>query len=176
MTKHTALIIIDVQVGIISDPDYPISEAEALLGKIRMLIDKAHASQAPIIYIQHTEDDQEILGRGNPGWAIHPAISPLDTDYTVTKKTPDSFHNTKLGEILTQLEIQQLVIVGLQTEYCVDTSCRRAFSLGYKTILVKDAHSTSDSPVLSALQIIAHHNRVLGGSFVTLIDADKIIF
>lgn len=171
-----ALIIIDVQIGIIADPDYPIYDASKLLGNIVSLIDKAHASGAPVIYIQHTERDEDVLGQGNPGWFIHPDISPIEEDIIIMKSTPDAFHMTNLLDVLNELDVGKLVIAGLQTEYCVDTTCRRAFSLGYKTILAKDAHSTADSVSLSATQIIAHHNQVLGNWFVSLVNSDDIRF
>jgi len=55
-----------------------------------------------------------------------------------------------------------LIICGLQTDFCVDTTVRRAFTLGYHVTLVADAHSTLDNGVLTAAQIIAHHNATLG--------------
>jgi nicotinamidase-related amidase len=69
-----------------------------------------------------------------------------------------------------------LVVAGIQTEYCVDTTCRRAYSLGYDVTLVQDGHSTWDTPDLCAPQIIAHHNRTLGGWFVTPQAAEAIAF
>ena len=176
MPSNTALIIIDVQIGIIADPDYPIYDAAKLLTNIRSLIDKAHASDIPVIYIQHTEKDGEGLGKGNSGWFIHPDISPGEEDIVIVKTTPDAFHNTNLLDVLHKLEVGKLVIAGLQTEYCIDTTCRRAFSLGYKTILAKDAHSTADSASLSAKQIIRHHNQVLGSWFVALANSEDIRF
>jgi len=79
-----------------------------------------------------------------------------------------------LGRELDIRGIKKLVITGLQTEYCVDTTCRRAYSLGYDVVLVKDAHSTWDSGDLSAQQIIDHHNNVLGGWFVTLKNEEDV--
>lgn len=64
----------------------------------------------------------------------------------------------------------------IQTEYCIDTTCRRAFILGYNTFLVKDGHSTWNSPILTADQIIDQHNRVLGGYFVSLKKLNDIDF
>ena len=49
------------------------------------------------------------------------------------------------------------------TEYCVDTTCRRAVTLGYDVTLVADAHLTRNTPILTAAQIIAHHNLLLEG-------------
>jgi nicotinamidase-related amidase len=62
----------------------------------------------------------------------------------------------------------------MQTEFCIDTTCRRAYSLGYEIILVEDAHSTWNNNVLQAPQIIAHHNLVLGDWFSKLLPADNI--
>jgi nicotinamidase-related amidase len=73
-------------------------------------------------------------------------------------------------------DVGKLVVVGLQTEYCVDTTCRRAYGLGYEVILVRDAHSTWDMGGMSASQIIDHHNNVLGGWFVTLKDEKDVSF
>ena len=72
--------------------------------------------------------------------------------------------------------IGHLIIAGIQTEYCVDTTCRRGCSLGYEVTLVEDAHSTWDTEHLTASQIIDHHNQVLSGWFVTLEAARRIKF
>ncbi len=72
--------------------------------------------------------------------------------------------------------IAKLVVAGIQTECCVDTTCRRASSLGYQTTLVRDAHSTWDSRTLSAAQIITHHNEALDGWFVTPKPSSEIAF
>lgn len=72
--------------------------------------------------------------------------------------------------------VRKLVITGLQTAYCVDTTCRRAYSLGYETVLVSDGHSTLDSDILKASQIIAHHNEVLGSQFATVLSASEVTF
>lgn len=79
----------------------------------------------------------------------------------IQKTTPDSFYKTKLYEELQKLHIEHLVVAGIQSEVCVDTTCRNAYSLNYKITLVLDAHSTWDSEELSAQQTINHHNQVL---------------
>ncbi|MCJ7989403.1 isochorismatase family protein [Priestia sp. OVS21] len=93
------------------------------------------------------------------------------------KSSWDAFYQTTLYKKLQELEIGKLVIAGMQTEFCLDTTCRRAYSLVYKeNILVKDAHSTFDTAVLSASKIVEHHNNMLGGRFVTLEEVNEIIF
>ncbi|MNF08264.1 hypothetical protein D3C80_2086410 [compost metagenome] len=64
----------------------------------------------------------------------------------------------------------------MQTEFCLDTTCRRAYSMGYSNILVQDAHSTFDNANFSGEEIVRHHNGVLGGRFASLRKADEIVF
>lgn len=163
-TSHgTALLVIDVQVGMF-DPSDPVHDAEALLGVISGLIDKARAAEVPVVYIQHDSGPYgpgERLNHGTPGWEIHPAIAPRAGDVVVEKNTPDAFHKTSLQQELQALGVTSVVLCGIQSEFCVDTTCRRAVSLGYKATLVSDGHSTWASKQLTADQIRAHHNRVL---------------
>ncbi|BCQ42632.1 hypothetical protein ERHA55_01590 [Erwinia rhapontici] len=64
----------------------------------------------------------------------------------------------------------------MKTEYCVDTTCRAAADRGFEVVLVSDAHSTTDNAVLTAEQIIAHHNATLSGPFVQLLTTQEIRF
>ncbi|MGN7385790.1 isochorismatase family protein [Sporosarcina sp. SAFN-015] len=98
---------------------------------------------------------------GSEGWEIHAEIEPHLNDVIIQKATPDSFLNTTLEEELYKKGIKNIYISGIQTEACVDTTCRRAFSMGYKVTLLSDAHSTWNSSEISAQQIINHHNGVL---------------
>lgn len=99
---------------------------------------------------------------------IHSSIAPHEVGVVIQKTTPDSVHETNLDETLKAAAIENVIIAGNQTEYCIDTTSRRAMSLGYDVTLVENAHRTWDSNTLNAQQIIDHHNEVLGNAFVTL--------
>lgn len=60
--------------------------------------------------------------------------------------------------------------------FCIDTTCRAAPELGFRTVLISDAHTTMDNDYLSASDIIAHHNNTLAGPFVTLSTARDWLF
>jgi len=173
--RDTALLIIDMQVGDFSEPD-PIYKGNELLAKVKSLIARARSAQIPIVYVQNNGSSGDPDAYGTPGWKIHPSITPVEGDVVVQKQTPDAFHETNLHRELESRRIKKLVIAGLQTEYCIDTTCRRAVSLGYDIILVKDAHSTWDSSRFTAQQIIEHHNDVLGGWFANLKNEREIEF
>ena len=153
-----ALLVIDVQNAMFEEGVF---NGGKLHENINNLITKARAANKPIFYVQHNETPGEPLEYGTKGWEIHPDISPRIEDVIIQKTTPDSFFNTSLDEELKKRGNTHLYMTGIQTELCVDTTCRRAFSMGYKVTLVSDTHSTFDSAELTAQQIIHHHNTTL---------------
>ncbi len=175
MPGHIALIVIDMQLGVFKSPVIPpVAGDKQLLSQVKRLIGEARAASVPIIYVQHNGGQGHPLERGTSGWNIHPDIAPSGSDVVIEKNTPDSFYGTELQKQLESRNIKTLVICGIQTEFCVDTTCRRAFSLAYQVILAKDAHSTWDTGLLSASQIIAHHNKVLAEWFVKTKEVSEI--
>jgi nicotinamidase-related amidase len=83
------------------------------------------------------------------------------TDLKLRKTTPDSFLRTDLQTLLQQHAITNLIICGMHTEFCIDTTTRRALALGYPVVLVADGHTSAGNAHLSAAQVIAHHNATL---------------
>jgi nicotinamidase-related amidase len=118
---------------------------------------------------------------GTESWKLAPALEVHSSDVVLRKSASDSFHGTGLHDLLDSRGITNLVICGLQSEFCVDTTTRRAMALGYPVVLVSDGHSTVDNGILSALQISAHHNRTLSniesfGPRTTVVPAGEIDF
>lgn len=155
----TALLIIDVQHALCSG-EYEAFESERVIGCINVVSRKARAAGAPVIVIQHEAPDGP-LAYGTAGWQIAKGLVVQAGDVHVYKRATDSFHDTELQAVLNARGVEQLIICGLQSEFCVDTTTRRALALGYPVTLVSDAHSTIDNSVLSAAQITAHHNETL---------------
>ncbi len=173
--NNTALLIIDVQ-NCMFNPELPVYNSETLLTNLKTLIAGARAAQTPVIYIQHCGGPGAPHAPGEPGWEIYPEIAPLAGELVVQKTTPDSFYQTTLKDELTTRGIAKLVLAGIQTDYCVDTTCRRAMSEGYGVTLISDAHSTWDDSGLRAQQIIDHHNTVLGNWFATVTPTAEMQF
>ncbi len=174
MTSDTALLVIDVQQGLFAENPF---EPDRLLTHLKTLIDQARNNNVPVIYVQHNESPEYAgsLVAGTPAHAVHPSIAPQAGDAIVQKWTPDSFHNTNLQDVLTEKGIKHLVLGGMQTEMCVDTTCRSAFARGYDVVVASDAHTTMDNPVLQANQIIKHHNSTLR-MFATIKPTAEITF
>ena len=155
----TALLIIDVQKALTSGR-YEAFEAKRVIDRINHVARLARAAGAPVIIIQH-EDQGGLFDYGSPGWQLADGLEALPTDLYVRKRATDSFHKTELHDLLQARGITQLIACGIQSEFCVDTTVRRALALGYPVTLVSDGHSTVDNEVLSAAQISAHENVTL---------------
>ncbi len=161
MSKNSAVLVIDVQIGIIEG--FRAYHGSEVLERINKLVSKARASNMPIIYVQHDGEKGHPLEVGSEGWQIHPAITPHEKDLIINKRASDSFFETTLQRELEARGVKHLIVTGCMTEYCVDTTSRRAVSMGYAVTLVSDAHTTIDNKLLTAAQIIAHHNALLDG-------------
>ncbi|MFC4559204.1 cysteine hydrolase family protein [Virgibacillus kekensis] len=157
---NKALIIIDVQNGMFQK-GFTVYNGEKLLDRLSGLSDKARLAKRPVFYVQHNEAAGEPLEHGTHGWEIHPQIAPRENDVIIQKNTPDSFFETSLDQELRDRNITNVYLAGIQSEICVDTTCRRAFSMGYEVTLISDTHSTWDTKELTAQQIINHHNGLL---------------
>jgi nicotinamidase-related amidase len=158
LDTHTAVLVVDVQVGLIEGPK-PVYEGAATVGRIKLLTDRARAAGLPVIYIQ----DNDVAPVESDDWQLHPALEARPGDLRLRKAYADSFYHTTLHDKLSALGIRRLVICGCKTDACVEMTCRRAVSLGYDVVLVGDAHTTTDNRFLTAPQSIGYYNVVLDG-------------
>jgi len=155
----TALLVIDVQQALCYGAGAA-RDIARILDNINTVSAKARAAGAPVFLIQHDASGSP-LQADSPGWQLADGLHSAASDIRLRKQASDAFHNTELHAQLQQRGIVHLVICGLQSDFCVDTTTRRAMALGYPVQLVADGHSTVDNNVLSAQQISAHHNATL---------------
>jgi len=152
----TAFLVIDMQIGLVQGA----YQDEQTLARIASLIHQARDHDVSVVYLQHNHTSYPPLMKGAKTWHIHPAVAPDGADRVIEKTASDGFFATSLHQHLQQLSVDHLVITGMQTEYCVDTTCRQALSMGYAVTLAADGHTTGDA-TLSARQTIDHHNTLL---------------
>ena len=155
----TALLVIDVQQAF-CEGKAAAFEVARVIERINVASAKARAAGAPVIFVQH-ETPAGLLAHGTPAWQLAQGLETAAGDLFIRKTTPDSFQKTDLEATLTRHGVTEVAICGLHSEFCVDTTTRRAAALGYPVTLVADAHSTQDKEHLSAAQIIRHHNETL---------------
>ncbi|RED47641.1 cysteine hydrolase family protein [Aestuariispira insulae] len=155
----TAILVIDIQCAL-TDPEPRPDDIDAVINRINLITGKARKAELPVFFIQHEAPDSPVA-YGSPGWRLPEKLAVEDGDRFIRKTTPDSFLKTDLHDQLQALGIKQLVICGYASEFCVDTTTRRAAGLGYAIKLVTDGHTTHDKPHAAATEIRAHHNATL---------------
>ena len=165
----TALIVIDVQNAVLDNSASPVrqpsvdkAQTEMVL-RLQKVLSQARANGTPVFFVQHNEPPGDPLATNSAGWHIRRELTPNAGEPIVQKASCDSFHDTNLHELLQAAKIGHLIIGGNATQFCIDTTCRRAVSLGYDVSLLGDCHMTGDAGDLRFDQIIAHHNATLNG-------------
>ena len=174
----TALLIIDVQTALCAGK-WAAFNVENVVDRINATSAKARAAKLPVFLIQH--EDDSLLQYGSENWSLYATLQTKPNDIRLRKTATDSFHKTDLQAKLQALAVTDLIICGLQSDFCVDTTTRRALALGYPVQLIADGHSTCDNGLLSAAQISAHHALTLSniesfGPRVTTPVADALRF
>jgi nicotinamidase-related amidase len=151
---NTALLVIDVQNGVVAGAH----ERDAVVANVGSLVDRARQAQVPVVWVQHSDEELE---RGSEPWRIVPELAPGDAEPLVEKHYGDSFEDTNLETVLSDLGVGRLLVAGAQTDECVRSTLHGAFVRGYDTTLVSDAHTTEDLTQWGAPppdQVIAHTN------------------
>jgi nicotinamidase-related amidase len=155
----TALLIIDVQQGLCEGEHNAFESADVIM-RINRVSAKARAAGVPVIFIQH-ESTSGDLEFGTREWQLAEGLHTEPSDLRIRKTTPDSFLRTDLEATLRALAITDLIVCGMHTEFCVDTTTRKALALGYPVLLVEDAHTTEGNAYVTPRQVIQHHNATL---------------
>ncbi|WP_227319041.1 isochorismatase family protein [Cedecea davisae] len=150
MPASRVVMVIDMQNGVF---EFPRRERERTVAKINQLIDAAEQ----VIFIQHTEAGLEV---GSEAYDILPELHRPEGAHYVTKTACDAFYRTGLAGLLEQQNINELVVCGCATDYCVDTTIKNGVSRGYVITVAGDAHTTADRASVSAEMLIRHHNEV----------------
>jgi isochorismate hydrolase len=151
---HTALVVIDVQKGIVARTH----QRDDVVANISTLVDQARAEGAPVVWVQHSD---ERLDRGSDDWHYVPELAREEPEPLVHKSFGDSFEGTDLEEVLAEAGVGRLVVTGAQSDACVRCTIHGAFTRGYDVTLVSDAHTTEDLSSWGAPppeQVIAHTN------------------
>lgn len=151
---NVALLVVDVQNGVVAGAH----ERDAVVANIGSLVHKAREENVPVVWVQHSDEQLE---RGSDNWHIVPELIPNNTEPHIEKNYGDSFEDTTLETVLSDLQVGRLVVVGAQTDQCIRSTLHGALVRGYDAMLVSDAHTTEDSTEWGAPSpdlVIAHTN------------------
>ena len=151
---HTALVVTDVQRGVVADAH----DRDAVVARIAGLAERARAHGVPVVWVQHSD---EMLAEGTPDWEYVPELVRRPDEALIHKHHGDAFEGTDLEEVLAEAGVGRLAVTGAETDACIRSTIHGAFARGYDVTLVEDAHTTGDRSPWGAPppeQVISHTN------------------
>lgn len=180
MNAASVLIVIDVQNGYL-DPYWGPTNNPACEDNVRALLTRWRANEWPVVLVQHASSSASSpLRTGQPGYDLQPGIDG-DADLRIVKTVHSSFYGTPdLGAWLSENHYTDLVICGIMTNYCCETTARMAGNLGYNVTFVLDATRTFDQTTLDgetvpAAMVASMTAANLNGEFATIASTDDVL-
>lgn len=141
-----ALVIIDVQNDYFPGGRSELVGAVEALDQIKAVLKQFREKKHPILFIKHsnTSPSATFFIPDTFGVEIHSDITPLADEPVVVKHAPNSFFQTNLLELLQDKGVGELVVCGMMTHMCIDTTVRAAKDYGFPVTLLYDACATKD--------------------------------
>jgi nicotinamidase-related amidase len=173
MKKRKAVLVIDMQQAILHEGPW---QEERLVSCIEKVVLAAREMDFPIIYIRHNEPVGEPLEPHTQGWEIDARIAPRAHDTIIDKHYNSAFKKTPLRAHLMNLGVEHLIVMGLQTEYCIDATIKSAFDLDYDVIIPIEGHSTVDQPMISAQNLHQlYSERLWNGRYARVVSTEEVL-
>jgi nicotinamidase-related amidase len=139
----TALLVIDIQRGAFDGQRCPpVDSPERLVRNACTLVEAARKGGSRVVFIQHCEGADQPFEEGTEHWQLHESLAPAPGEPVVRKYASSSFEGTDLDAKLKALDVGELILCGLQSEFCVSNTAQSALQLGYRVHVARDGHST----------------------------------
>ncbi|MFZ2652080.1 MAG: cysteine hydrolase family protein [Burkholderiaceae bacterium] len=176
----TALVLIDLQNDYFPGGTMELVGADSAVSQAKRLLDAFRLRSLPIWHIQHIAKraGASFFLPGTAGAEIHASVRPASSERVVIKHFPNSFRETTLLEDLRASGISNLVLAGMMTHMCVDTTVRAAADLGFQCSLAHDACATRNlqfsGQVVDAKSVQLAYLAALNGSFASIRAAEEL--
>jgi nicotinamidase-related amidase len=180
MKQLPVLIVIDVQDGFL-DPAWGNSANPKCEENIKSLLDLWRTKEAPIVLVRHDSvSPNSKLSPNSPGNALQSGVLGKH-DLLISKSVNSAFYGTPdLHEWLKANDYRDVVICGITTNHCCETTARMAGNLGYEVTFVLDATRAYDmtdvnGKVISADEVMRMTGANLNGEFATVVDTKYVL-
>lgn len=176
-----ALVLIDIQNDYFAGGRMTLEGADEAAANAARLLERFRVRGLPIFHVQHisTRPNATFFLPGTAGVEFHAAVVPRAGETVIEKNFPNSFRATRLDTELRSRGITELVVAGMMTHMCIDTSVRAAFDLGFKVDLVFDACATRNlrfgDAEVAAAQVQASFIAALNGTFANARSTAQVV-
>ncbi len=170
---YDALVIIDMQTAALEGRPY---NEKAVVENIKKLAAACREKRIPVVYIRHDGGIGDELEKGSDGWQIYKEIAPAAQDIIIDKQYNSAFRKTELKEYLNSIGAKDIIICGMQTEYCIDVSVKVAFEYEYNVTIPRKATTTFDSAFAGGKELSEYYeDKIWNGRYAKVVPAEDII-
>ena len=162
------LLVVDMQKGLVDDDLYAF---DTFMDRIVQLIDAARKHHVEVLYVQHDAGPGSGMSVGDRNFEIAEQVRPEAGEKVFVKKINSCFGNKDFREYMELQEDKRLMIVGLQTNYCIDCTIKSAFERGFEVIIPDGTNSTFDNDYMTGETTYRYYNEDV---WEGLVDAVKI--
>ncbi|SDB64168.1 cysteine hydrolase family protein [Butyrivibrio sp. INlla16] len=167
------LIVIDIQKGITDERLYNFS---GFIKNVTNIIDAARKNNVEVIYVQHDDGPGTGFSIGDKDFEIADQVAPRENEKIFIKTVNSCFGNAELADYLSDSGVKDLMIVGLQTNFCIDASVKSAFERGYRVIIPEGTNSTFDNDYMDGETTYKYYNQMMWPErFASCIPVDEAI-
>lgn len=167
------LLIVDTQNLIMTNDLY---EFEIFVYRIKTLIKEARNNSIEVIYVRHDDGAGHKLTKGALGYEIYEEFQPMPNERIFDKNVNSAFKDTGLLDYLHEKDEDTIIIVGLQTDYCIDATVKCGFEHGLKMIVPANTNSTLDNAYMTAEKSYRYYNEFMwNGRYAECISFEKTL-
>ena len=167
------LLVIDTQKLIINNKLYKFNN---FVDNVKTLINCARENNVEVVYVRHDDGPNSELTKGEEGFEIYDEFKPMNNEKIFDKEVNSAFRGTKLLEYLNSKNEKDVIITGLQSDYCIDATIKCGFEYGFNIIVPAYANTTMDNMFMSAEQSYKYYNEFMwNGRYAQYISIEDTI-
>ena len=167
------LLVVDMQKGVADEELY---DYDSFMEKTAGLIETARKNNVEVVYVRHDAGEDSGMTVGDEAFEILDEVAPIEGEKVFAKTINSCFGNLDFRAYMEQQEDKRLMVIGLQTNWCIDATVKSAFERGYEVIIPEGTNSTFDNDYMDGETTVRYYNEeIWPGSFADVIPYEEAV-
>ncbi len=166
------LLVIDMQKGLVDEELYAF---DTFMDRTVRLVDAARRNKVEVVFVQHDAGEGSGMSVGDEDFEIIDPIAPKEEEKVVVKTINSCFGNRAFREYMEHQDDKRLMIIGLQTNYCIDCTVKSAFERGFAVIIPEGTNSTFDNAYMTGETTVRYYNEDIWEELVDAVSFEEAV-
>jgi nicotinamidase-related amidase len=166
------LLVVDMQKGLVDEDLYAF---DTFMDRTVRLVDAARKNRIEVIFVQHDAGSGSGMSVGDEDFEIVDQTAPKEGEKVFVKTINSCFGNREFKEYMERQDDKRLMIIGLQTNYCIDCTVKSAFERGFEVIIPEGTNSTFDNDYMSAETAVRYYNEDVWSCLADVVTFEEAI-